>query len=80
MESYDTASNKECATPVKVKIIQLDSEANNDNNTVKVVVDQYDDDNHYIHGFLENRTIFVDNKNEGAYVSWTGNPNSTQRA
>jgi len=77
MESYDTASNKECATPVKVKIIQLDSEANNDNNTVKVVVDQYDDDNHYIHGFLENRTIFVDNKNEGAYVSWTGNPNST---
>jgi len=49
---------------LKVKIIQLDSEEHNESNTVKVLVDQQDDDNQSIHGFLENRTIFVDHKND----------------
>jgi len=60
---------------MKVKIIQLDSEEPRESNTVKVVVDEVDDDNQSIHGFLENRTIFVDHR-ESAMDPVSGNPNS----
>lgn len=60
---------------VKVKIIQLDSEESCESSTVKVVVDEVDDDNQSIHGFLENRTIFVDHK-ETTIDPLSGNPNS----
>jgi len=69
---------KETNNAMKVKIIQLDSEEPSDSNTVKVVVDQVDDDNQSIHGFLENRTIFVDHKldKEANLDPLSGNPNS----
>eukprot|EP00090_Calanus_glacialis_P017859 TRINITY_DN27712_c0_g1_i1.p1 TRINITY_DN27712_c0_g1~~TRINITY_DN27712_c0_g1_i1.p1 ORF type:complete len:862 (-),score=195.38 TRINITY_DN27712_c0_g1_i1:91-2676(-) len=70
--------SKETNAGMKVKIIQLDSEEHCESNTVKVVVDQMDDDNQSIHGFLENRTIFVDHKVDKDEPSdpLAGNPNS----
>eukprot|EP00092_Neocalanus_flemingeri_P023228 GFUD01025185.1.p1 GENE.GFUD01025185.1~~GFUD01025185.1.p1 ORF type:complete len:865 (+),score=198.60 GFUD01025185.1:50-2644(+) len=69
---------KEANTAMKVKIIQLDAEEHSLSNTVKVVVDQMDDDNQSIHGFLENRTIFVDHKvNKDALTEkLSSNPNT----
>jgi len=70
--------SKETNAAMKVKIIKLDSEEHSVSNTVKVVVDQMDDDNQSIHGFLENRTIFVDHKisKEAHSEKLSSNPNS----